>query len=282
LWIAAVPVIVAGALAWSDGRPPDVLLALLTLAGSALMQVITNLQNDVGYTVRRAETGGRVGLPRATSNGWLSVRAVRRAIVAAAALTVLVGLPLVLHSGLPVLLLGLSSMAAALAYMGGRWPIAYTPLGEAVVFLFFGPAAVAGSYFVFAGAVTPLVVAASAVVGAHAAAVLAVNNHRDAEHDVRTGRRTFAAVYGAAAGRRMYGALVLSPFALCIGMAMFSGRPLLLLPLLALPWALRLRARIGTARGGEALTEVLFDTVRLEVVSGLLIAIGAVVGRAMA
>ena len=84
------------------------------------------------------ETGQRVGLPRATANGWLSVAAVRRAIVAAVVLAVLLGLPLVWRSGLPVLLLGLASIAAALGYMGGRWPIAYTPLGEFTVFVFFG------------------------------------------------------------------------------------------------------------------------------------------------
>ncbi|MBP8308263.1 MAG: 1,4-dihydroxy-2-naphthoate octaprenyltransferase, partial [Burkholderiaceae bacterium] len=113
-----MPVIVAAALAWSGGVRLEAPTIALTLAGSILMQVITNLQNDVGYTVRRAETGQRVGLPRATANGWLSVAAVRRAIVAAVVLAVLLGLPLVWRSGLPVLLLGLASIAAALGYMG--------------------------------------------------------------------------------------------------------------------------------------------------------------------
>lgn len=77
LSIAAVPVIVAAALAWSEGAALDPGWVFLALAGSILMQVITNLQNDVGYTVRRAETGQRIGLPRATAKGWLPVCAAR-------------------------------------------------------------------------------------------------------------------------------------------------------------------------------------------------------------
>ena len=282
LWIAAVPVIVAAALAWSGGVRLEAPTIALTLAGSILMQVITNLQNDVGYTVRRAETGQRVGLPRATANGWLSVAAVRRAIVAAVVLAVLLGLPLVWRSGLPVLLLGLASIAAALGYMGGRWPIAYTPLGEFTVFVFFGLAAVAGSHFVFVGTVDIQAWLAAAAVGAHAAAVLAVNNYRDAEHDARTGRRTFAAVFGPGLARRLYEWLIFSPFALCAAMAWLSGRPLLLAPMLALPWALSLRERLRTSAPGQALTRVLFATVMLEVVFGLLLAAGAAASRMVA
>ena len=281
LWIAAIPVVVAGALAWSEGASLDPHLVFLTLAGSILMQVITNLQNDVGYTVRRAETGQRIGLPRATANGWLSVPRVRGAIVAAVALTMLLGLPLVLHSGLPVLLLGLASIAAALSYMGGRWPIAYTPLGELTVFLFFGLAAVSGSYFVFTGSVGPIAWLAAGAVGAHAAAVLAVNNYRDAEHDARTGRRTFAASFGTGPARLMFSLLMFSPFVLCVLIAWLAARPLLLVPLLVLPWAMRLSERFRTTARGEAFTDILFSTVMLEVAFGMLLAGGAVVSRVL-
>jgi 1,4-dihydroxy-2-naphthoate octaprenyltransferase len=60
----------------------DLVAASLVLAAAVLVQVATNMQNDVGYTVRRGESSGtRTGLPRATANGWLSVREVRVGIV---------------------------------------------------------------------------------------------------------------------------------------------------------------------------------------------------------
>ena len=155
--IAVSPVVVAVALIWARGSAIDPWLVALVLAAAVMMQAITNLQNDVGYTARGAEKrGDRVGLPRATALGLLTHAQVRGAILLAIGLTLLIGLPFVHLRGLPALLVGASSIVAALAYMGGPRPIAYTPLGEATVFVFFGLAAVAGSHFVFTGGVGTL------------------------------------------------------------------------------------------------------------------------------
>lgn len=43
---------------------------------------------------------------------------------------------------------------AALAYMGGPRPIAYTPLGEATVFVFFGLVAMVGTDLALTGTAT--------------------------------------------------------------------------------------------------------------------------------
>ena len=102
-WIGGIPwiVIVAAAMlavtaptlvGWLGPTGPDaaavaagLLATLLVLGAALLMQVITNMQNDVGYTVRGGDSSGtRTGLPRATANGWLSVRHVRAGIVLAA------------------------------------------------------------------------------------------------------------------------------------------------------------------------------------------------------
>ena len=77
LWIATVPVFVGTSFAYLASGEVDVLFASLALVASVLLQAIANLQNDVGYTARGAETGTRIGLPRATSTGLLTPREVR-------------------------------------------------------------------------------------------------------------------------------------------------------------------------------------------------------------
>jgi 1,4-dihydroxy-2-naphthoate octaprenyltransferase len=106
LWIATVPVLVATCLAWSLAGAFDPAVAVATLAASVLIQAVTNLQNDVGYTERLAAGAARVGLPRATANGLLAPRDVRVAIVVAVGVTVLVGLPLVIRGGWPIFVAG--------------------------------------------------------------------------------------------------------------------------------------------------------------------------------
>ncbi|HQR21952.1 MAG TPA: 1,4-dihydroxy-2-naphthoate octaprenyltransferase [Burkholderiaceae bacterium] len=279
LLVAVSPVLVGTALAWERTGRFNALTMLLALAAAVLLQVISNLQNDVGYTTRGAERfGNRTGLPRATANGWLAVEQVRRAIVLCCGLTLLLGVPLVMEHGWPVLAMGLGSLAAALAYMGGPRPIAYTPLGELVVFVFFGIVAVAGSDYVQTGSVGATTWLAAVALGALAASALAVNNHRDIAHDRSVGRRTFAVVFGATASRAMYGLSVLGAFALLVPMALASS-PALLAPLLLIPAALRLQRDFDVTAPGIAFNAILVRTFKLELGYAALLAIGAVLAH---
>ena len=63
-------------------------------------------------------------------------------------LAVLCGAYLIAVAGWQLLLIGVASIIAGVLYTGGPRPYGYEGLGELFVFLFFGVAAVAGSYFV--------------------------------------------------------------------------------------------------------------------------------------
>ena len=283
LLVALSPVLVGSALGFARAGHVDVVAATLVLGAALLMQLITNLQNDVGYTVRGGERGGehsirRTGLPRATAQGWLSVRQVRMAIVAAALLATGLGIVLVAWRGWPVLAIGTASLLAALAYMGGPKPIAYTPFGELTVFVFFGLVAVMGTDWVLTGQVGAATALASLAIGALAAAALAVNNHRDIVHDAQVGRRTFAVVFGAAGSRRLFTVLLALPFALLPAIALAGHSPTLLLPLLLAPAAWALRRDFLACPGGLAFNAVLFAAFRLELHFAALLAAGALIG----
>ena len=283
LLVAISPVLVGATMGFERTGSIDWLAALLVLGAALLMQVISNMQNDVGYTVRGGDSSGtRTGLPRATANGWLSVRHVRGAIVLTAVLSVAIGLALVAYRGWPVLAIGTASLLAALAYMGGPRPIAYTAFGELTVFVFFGLLAVTGTDWVLTGSVGTVSLLASIAIGSLAAAALAVNNHRDIAHDRLVGRRTFAVTFGEAASVGLYGTLLLGPFALLPLMALQAGAPALLLPLLLLPGALALRRDFVRCAPGLAFNELLFRTFRLELWFAALLSAGALLGRALA
>jgi 1,4-dihydroxy-2-naphthoate octaprenyltransferase len=282
LLVAISPVLVGAALGFERTGSIDFAAALLVLGAALLMQIATNLQNDVGYTLRGADRGGaRVGLPRATAQGWLSIRQVRIGILIVALTAVALGCLLVAYRGWPVLLIGSISLLAALAYMGGPKPIAYTPFGEATVFLFFGIVAVVGTDWVLTGGAGFVTVLAAIAIGSLAAAALAVNNHRDREHDRSVGRRTFAVLRGEAGSQRLYATLLLVPFVLVPAMALGLHGAALLLPWLSLPFALRLRHRFLHCPNGAALNGILFSTFRLELAFALLLAGGALLTRAL-
>jgi 1,4-dihydroxy-2-naphthoate octaprenyltransferase len=283
LFVAISPVLVGATLGFERTGAIDWVAALLVLGAALLMQIISNMQNDVGYTVRGGDSSGtRTGLPRATANGWLSVRHVRAGILATAVVAVALGVALVAYRGWPVLAIGGASLVTALAYMGGSKPIAYTPFGELTVFLFFGLVAVNGTDWVLTGTVGTVSALASVAIGGLAAAALAVNNHRDIAHDRLVGRRTFAVTFGDGASVALYGALLLGPFALVPLMAMAAHATALLLPLMLLPVAWQLRRDFVRCPRGTAFNEILFRTFRLELWFAALLSAGALLGRILA
>lgn len=281
--VAVSPVLVGGTLGWLREGAIDLVAALLVLGAALLMQILSNMQNDVGYTVRGGESiGTRTGLPRATANGWLSVRDVRLGIVVLSLLAVAFGLALVAYRGWPVLAIGVASLVASLAYMGGPRPIAYTPYGELTVFVFFGLVAVIGTDWVLTGNVGWATVLASVAIGALAAAALAVNNHRDLAHDRLVGRRTFAVSVGSRGSTALYSVLLWGPFALTPVIAWTAHNPGLLLPLALVPAVRQLRHAFVTCPPGIAFNQVLFRTFKLELWYAALLSAGALLGRVVA
>jgi 1,4-dihydroxy-2-naphthoate polyprenyltransferase len=278
LLVALVPVLVGTALAWHDRGAISLLILGATVLTALLIQVGTNLHNDVADFERGADDPGtRLGPRRATAEGWLRPAQVRRAALLSFATAFCVGLWLAWQGGWPILAIGLASIACAWAYSGGARPIAYSSLGELFVWLFFGLAAVAGSYYLQAGRFDAMALAAGALLGLPAAAVLVVNNYRDMDNDRRAGRRTFAVVFGARASRIEYGMLLLLPFVLLPLLALAAG-PGWLLGMLALPWAVLLVRRFVTTPAGPVFNELLADTARLQLVLGALICAGLFAG----
>ncbi|MCX7977162.1 MAG: 1,4-dihydroxy-2-naphthoate octaprenyltransferase, partial [Bellilinea sp.] len=108
----------------------------------------------------------------------------------------LIGVYLIWEAGLPALILGVVAILSALAYTGGPYPLAYHGWGEVFVLLFFGFAAVCGTYYVQAGGLSPAALLSSLPVGLLAMAILTVNNLRDIATDRASGKHTLAVRLG--------------------------------------------------------------------------------------
>lgn len=276
-WAVSVSPVFAGlAVSLAETGKLSFYTALATLLLAILMQSISNMENDAGYTKRKAERGNRKGLPRATSKGWLTVHQVELGIKILSYLAIIDTIFLIIVGGWIMLLITLASIVAAYTYMGGPKPIAYTPFGELVVFIFFGLVAVCGTYYLQTGTVSWSAIFTAAAVGMLAAAVLAVNNYRDLEHDASVNRHTLAVFLGRDSMSSLYQILVIIPFALVFLAACFS--PVLGFTLIS--FAL-LRTATGlskqlTQKKGNELNGVMFGTIKLEVCFVILITIGAV------
>ncbi len=205
---AASGVIVGTVLAWREGGfAAGPALAALVIA--LLLQIGSNLANDVYDDERGTDTADRLGPLRVTNAGLLSRVQVKRGMAAVFAIAFALGCYLTVVRGPMVLAIGVAAIVSAIAYTGGPYPLGYHGLGEVFVFIFFGLTAVVGTYWVQTGTTSPAAWLMAVPVGLLITAIIVVNNLRDIEQDRAGGKRTLAVRLGVRATK--------TEFALCVG-----------------------------------------------------------------
>ena len=230
---AAVVVAYSGASGlWADFNFAFTLLSCLGFALS--VQVACNFANDLGDSLRGADTSARIGPRRAVSAGDITPASMHRGIWILCALALVLGAPVALLS--PWLFLaGLLAIACALAYTLGPFPLAYRGLGDVFVIACFGVQATTLTVWAVSMArevvVMPWAPALLAGLGLGLLAdnILVANNARDYETDLAVGKRTTVVRFGRSFARNLHGFNSVLGLA-CLG-HVFGWAPMVLLPL---------------------------------------------------
>ena len=256
---AAAPVLLGTAMAYADGGFHAV-SALCAFLGALLIQIGTNLANDYFDHAKGADTAVRLGPTRVTQAGLVAPGKVLAAAALAFALACAPGLYIVIRGGWPFVVVGLASIACGILYTAGPYPLGYLGLGDLLVLVFFGPVAVAGTYYVQALELSRPIVIAGFGPGLLSVAILTVNNLRDVDQDREAGKKTLPVRFGRTFAKAEY--LVCFAIA-CLGVPLATGaangRWWVLLAALTLPAAVPTMGMVigKTLRRGT--TPSLFD-----------------------
>ena len=275
---AIVPVCVGTACAVAEVDRLIVWRAVCALIVALALQVATNYANDYSDGIRGTDSAERrVGPVRLVASGLAAPSMVKRAALLSFGVAGAAGLALAVAVGPQVLVVGAAAMAAGWFYTGGSRPYGYIGLGEVFVFVFFGLVATIGSAYVQTAHLHALEALAAVPVGMLAVALLVVNNLRDIPGDTVAGKHTLAVRLGDARTRAFYVACpaVAGLGVVAVGLERTGG----LLALAAVVFAVRPVRRVLGGASGPALIPVLGDTARLQLVAGLLLTAGVLLGR---
>jgi 1,4-dihydroxy-2-naphthoate polyprenyltransferase len=220
-------------------RPSILLLALLT---AILLQVLSNLANDLGDHQHGTDNADRIGPQRAVQSGAISPAAMKRGMIICGVLAFFSGCALIMVAlGVTIitlifLLIGLAAIIAAVKYTFGKNPYGYAGLGDISVFLFFGLVGVCGTFYLYTKYFPVMLLLPATAFGLLSAGVLNVNNMRDIQNDGASGKRTLVVRMGSANARVYHTVLVLGGIACLITFTiLLEGHWTLWLFLLALP-----------------------------------------------
>lgn len=273
---AIVPVAVGAATAVGESSETQWWRAIGALFVALALQVAVNLANDYSDGIRGTDDTNREGPLRLVGSGLVHPRFVRRAAIGAFAVAGVVGAFLALVVGPELFVVGLFCLVAGWTYTGGPRPYGYHGLGEVFVFVFFGLVATIGTNYVLTEKLDGLAVSASLVVGLWATALLVINNLRDIPGDRVAGKITLAVRLGDTRTRWLF--VVIETLAMLIAalITLLTGR-LAVVALLGSPFLFQAIRSVCKGATGAALIPVLGATARVQLVSGLAMAIGIAV-----
>lgn len=278
LTAALVPIVVATALVKALGFSVQWWISGLALLASFFIQIATNLINDAIDFEKGADSESRTGPQRVTQSGLLTRKQVMLGAGLCLAAALACGVPLVIEGGLPIVVIGLVSLALAYGYTGGPFPLAYLGLGDLFVILFFGIIAVGGTFYLHTGFYTDLVFYAGLQVGLLATVLIAINNLRDSPEDVKVGKKTLAVRFGQRFAKVEITLLCYVPFFLGLvyeerGWTWAAYGPLITVPLVS-----RLVRGIWTSSPGPVMNRFLALGAAVHLLFGIALSVGLWLG----
>ncbi len=205
---AAVPVIIGIALAvktvgWICFSVKPAILCLLF---AWLMQIDSNLINDYFDYIRgNDDRNTRLGPKRACAEGWVTLPAMRKAIAATSVAACAVGLPLIAYGGREMVIVGALCVVCAFLYTTF---FASKGLGDLLVIVFFGIVPVYFTWYVimpfYWQEFNVYVLIAGVCSGMVIDTLLIVNNYRDRDNDLASGKITLVVRIGERAAENLY------------------------------------------------------------------------------
>ena len=276
---AMIPVILGSALAYHDGVLNWLLVVCCALF-AGFMQIAANMINDLYDYQKGSDREDRLGPERACAQGWITPKAMRRGIAVVLCLASMAGLAALWlcwkdlpYHGIELLVTGVLCIIFAFLYTYG---LSYMRMGDLLVLLFFGLIPVCGTYYIQAHQITTPAILLGFIAGISIDALLVINNYRDREQDLISGKRTIIVWGGERFGRYLYLLIGLVSATMCIFFGYLLDGCLLYFQIAAYVYlALHISSwmQMNRIRSGKALNKILGLTSRNMFLFALLLAV---------
>lgn len=271
--ISVGPIVVAIALAISQGISINWWIAWMTLCFSLFIQIGTNLVNDALDFKKGADKEDRLGPLRVTQSGILSYQQVMGAGWGCFFCAFVCGIPLMMAGGWILAFVIAFSIASGYLYTGGPYPLGYIGISDFFVLLFFGWVSTCTVYYLQTGTVDRWIFLAGTQLGLLAIVPHAINYLRDRLTDERADKKTFAVRFGMYATRWWITFLSLFPFILGIFWVVHGFVAAAVLPLvLLIPIGINLK-NIWTQEPGKNYNGYLAKSALCQFTFSLLLAV---------
>lgn len=222
-----------------------VIVLVLALLTTLCLQILSNLANDYGDSIKGVDNKNRIGPERVVQSGKVDKKEIKHMIILFVILSLISGSVLIFIglNHLPIIktiiffILGLSAIVASIKYTVGRNPYGYVGLGDIFVYLYFGLIGVCGTFYLHTGFLNPWILLPASSIGLFSSGVLNLNNLRDVKNDSKSGKRTLVVRIGVKAAKIYHLVILVFAVVLCIVYTLiYYKSPVQLLFMITLPF----------------------------------------------
>ncbi len=195
LFISLSPITIGSFLAYLE-TSLNIYILILTYLYGIFLHLGTNLSNDYYDYLKGADNENRIAPFSTIQTKLTTLKEIKFAYLLFFILAFLIGIIFVSRGGKIVLLLFTLPIFCGFFYTGGSKALGYLGFGELLVFIFFGPFAVLGTYYLQTLKLSLVPILAGFAPGFLSVAILLINNLRDKELDRKANKKTLAVRLG--------------------------------------------------------------------------------------
>ncbi len=255
---------------------PFIAISLLLLHAASN---VTTDYDDFNQGVDREDT---LGGSRVLVQNLLKPKEMLRFGLILFALAVIIGIPIILQRGIIILILGFAGILGGYFYTAKPFSFKYHALGDIIIFLMYGPAIVAGTFYALTGTFNWTAVYCSIPLGFLITGILQANNLRDIIHDRQANIKTLATVFGGSFAKGEYLFLIVGAYITVILLVIFKIlSPWSLIVLLSLPPAIKNINAIKGIKVEDTSKIAMLDamTAQLTLLFGVLLSISLIITK---
>ena len=225
LLLGLAPVLITLAFLWATSRQvlaptmvDMVISVLLVLAGASMLDEYLEFERSVHR--RWNNNGGSYYAENMLEGTGLEPLTVLRVSALLLLLGALIGLPLILAGGMPLLILGALGLVAAILYSATNFALKRLPAGELVIFLALGPGLAIATALSQGDTPSLPLVELGLALGLFTLALVLAAHLRDQEADRTISRRTLVQVNGERISYMLYTICLFGAYLLTISIAL--------------------------------------------------------------
>ncbi len=198
----------------------DTIIFVFAMITTVLFQILSNLANDLGDSLKGTDNEKRVGPMRAVQSGQISKNQMKIAVTvtsllsfSSAAILIKLGSKYLSNEFIVFyFVLALLCILAAITYTIGKKAYGYLGLGDLMVLFFFGFVSVLGVYPLYAKSIELILILPAFSIGLLSTAVLNLNNMRDIENDRTSYKNTLVVKIGSKNAKTYHSFLIIAAF----------------------------------------------------------------------